>query len=664
MKKNPFKPSNFIGTMVSGHATILTVLFAFFTITCSFSSCSNNDEKQIQTLGISGISIPNPWEITTDQSEITLQGKGLQVGDQILFIADNSSATSYEAPVTSVTDNSFTLQLPKNFYSGNYNMKLKRNTTEINLCQSSVKITLSTYVPDKEGMTVKGIISSNGVGLSGVAVSDGITITTTDENGIYYLPSKKKYGFVFISIPAGYEVDNDGNAPIFYKRIDTGAPDKVEQCNFTLTKVDNDKHAVLALADFHLAKRNDDLNQFATFATDINSTINDLSAAGYKVYGLSLGDESWDAYWYANSYALPESYKEMAKIGAPTFHCMGNHDNDPYYADDWMSEQAWLRVCGPSYYSFNIGKVHYIVLDNIKYLNAGAKNGTIGKRNYDQVIIEEEMEWLKQDLALLKDKAQPVVIAMHAPLYNRPYLLLGMQGNSLNMENANAFIALLKDFKNVQVLTGHTHVNFNVEQLDNLMEHNTAAVCATWWWTGKLSKNHICVDGTPGGYGVYDWDNTTGTWYYKSAGHDKNYQFRAYDLNNTYIDPATYAPKYVSDMTYYARNYATKNSNNEVLINVWNYDSKWKVEVTENGKPLTVTRVTAYDPLHIISYDAQRIKTGGEDAVTFPTESTTHMFKVKASSPTSTLNIKVTDRFGRVYSEEMQRPKEFSLNMK
>ena len=79
------------------------------------------------------------------------------------------------------------------------------------------------------------------------------------------------------------------------------------------------------MTDFHLANRNDDVSQFRAFAKDVNSTISDLSTAGYRVYVMSMGDESWDAYWYANSYALPDSYVEMQGLNATTFHCMGNH---------------------------------------------------------------------------------------------------------------------------------------------------------------------------------------------------------------------------------------------------------------------------------------------------------------------------------------------------
>lgn len=234
---------------------------------------------------------------------------------------------------------------------------------------------------------------------------------------------------------------NDGNAPLFYARVNSASPATVEQADFSLRKVDNQKHAVLALTDFHLANRNDDVTQFRAFVKDVNSTISDLSTAGYRVYVMSMGDESWDAYWYANSYALPQSYVEMQGLNATTFHCMGNHDNDPYCPDDWLAEAAWRRVCGPIYYSFNIGKVHYIVLDNIQYLNTGANQGTVGERNYNKVLINEEIEWLKKDLALVSDKNTPVVVGMHAPLYERPSLSGQSQVDTYDMTGGANFIS-------------------------------------------------------------------------------------------------------------------------------------------------------------------------------------------------------------------------------
>jgi hypothetical protein len=643
---------------------LLLFLILFFGIGVSFASCTQNDENgEIPTLGITGVSIPNPF-VVTKGGEITISGKGFKMNDQVTLISSDS--TNYTSLVTAVTDNSMTFTLPAGVISGTYSFYLTRGAVKVSLWKPVVKLTVNFSIPDKAGMSVKGVVYSDGVGIPGVEVSDGIEVTTTDDNGIYYLPSQKKYGCVFISIPGGYEVPNNGNTPQFYGSVNRDSPSVVEQVDFSLTKVDNSKHAVLALADFHLASRNEDLSQFASFAKDVNSTISDLSSAGYRVYIMSLGDESWDQYWYVNSFALPQSYEQMQQLNAPTFHCMGNHDNDPYCASDWLAEQAWLRVCGPCYYSFNLGKVHYIVLDDIQYINTGGASGVIGERNYNELLIAEETAWLQKDLALIVDKSTPIVVGMHAPLFDSPKSVssTGVQTNSYNLTGASAFVGYFDGFSNVQVLTGHTHNNYNVVTSNTMMEHNTGAVCATWWWTGKLVNNHICCDGTPGGYGVYTFNTKDLSWYYKSKGYSKSYQFRSYDLNTTYINPAVYAPNYISDMTAYAYQYSTPSTANEVLINVWNYDPSWKVQVTENGKALVVTRVVTYDPLHIISYDAQRIKAGGAGYVTFPTELTAHMFKVTASSATSTLNIKVTDRFGNEYTEDMTRPKGFSYDMK
>ena len=83
--------------------------------------------------------------------------------------------------------------------------------------------------------------------------------------------------------------------------------------------------------------------------------------------------------------------------------------------------------------------------------------------------------------------------------------------------------------------------------------------------------------------------------------------------------------------------------------------------MTENGNKLDVKPVETKDPLHLISYEAMRRNINASP--TFPSENVkTHMFRVQASSPTSTLEIKVTDRFGNISKETMKRPKAFSIN--
>ena len=573
----------------------------------------------------------------------------------------------YIIELSSIDEKSATFSLPPDVSAGEYAISVIRGDESLRLGAFTLNYIVNEDIPDRDGMTIKGVVSSDGVGVPGVVVSDGFEVTETDENGIYYLPSLKKHGYVFISVPGNYEVANNKNLPQFFQRLTGGT--SVEQKDFFLMKTDNSEHIVITMADWHLARRNDDVNQFVNgFLRDVNATIAEYKAQGVKVYGLTLGDMSWDQYWYVNNFALPEYLVQMHKVNCSIFNVIGNHDYDPYAAGDWAAGLAYKNIVGPSYYSFNLGDIHYIVLDDIEYINSGGAPGKVGARNYNSVILRDQMDWLEKDLATIKDKTKPVVIAMHIPLFSYPSIGAGgNQTHTVRLNNGNQLKSFIQDFSNVRVLSGHTHVNFTIEDSPSLMEYNTGAVCATWWWTGAngYAGNHICKDGSPGGYGVWEMDGTEMKSYYKSIGYEKEYQFRAYDLNKVHITAQKHAPKSTdAALAPYAGNYANSNNNNEVLINVWGYDSKWDVEVKENGTKLNVTRVEIKDPLHIISYSAKRLNVGATPTSSFVTNNTTHAFKVKASSPTSTLEIKVTDRFGRVYTESMKRPKEFTNSMR
>ncbi len=645
------------------------ILFLFISGTAFvFSGCDGDDipDGPDNKLNITGVSIPSSINVVA-LSDITITGKGFKEGDQIRLTSTTDSNIEYTITVNSVTDVSATFTLPIEISSGNYKITVLRDDESQVMGVVNIDIIVDVNIPDKEGMTIKGIVYCNGHGVPGVVVSDGIEVTVTDDNGIYYLPSAKKYEYVFISVPGNYEVSNTENLAQFYKRLGGGTT--VERKDFSLIEVDNSKHVVLTMADWHLANRINDIAQFSSgFLSDINATISNYEAQGTKVYGLTLGDLTWDLFWYSNHFALPEYLVQMYKVNCTMFNTMGNHDNDPYCTGDWYTEQAFKDIVGPNFYSFNLGSVHYIVLDDVEYLNTGGSQGVIGARNYNNYIIPDEMEWLRKDLATISDKNTPIILGMHCPLYRKP--VVDNSGNYdayFALDNGSALKSALQDFSNVHILTGHTHVNYSVEATESLMEVNTAAVCATWWWTGKdgYAGNHICTDGSPGGYGIWEIDGTELQWSYKSTGYESDYQFRSYDRNTIHITAASFAPN-SSDakLAPYAGEYASQSTSNEVLINIWGWDKSWNITVTENGNQLPVTRANLKDPLHIISYEALRLNAGATPTGSFVTNTTPHFFIVTASSPTSTLEITVTDRFGNIYTESMQRPKEFTYLMR
>lgn len=640
----------------------LRFLSGFFSTTVLAGCNAEENPEPKKGIQLREVSVPAQINVVP-KGAITLSGKGFAEGDKFKLVLTTDESRVYTVDILSFDEASATFTLPAEFTAGQYRIVLIRGTEELTLGTTTINIVIESDIPDKDGMTVKGIVHNNGVGLPGVVVSDGFEVTTTDENGVYYLPSEKKTGFVFISVPANYEAPAVDNIPQFFKRLSPGSG--VEQKDFSLTPVLNNKHVVLAIADWHLANRNDDLSQYGSgFLPDVNGLITDYSSANTKVYGLPLGDGSWDAYWYANNYGLVEYKSEMKKVNCPMFNVIGNHDHDPYVANNWDSKKKYREVIGPTYYSFNLGEAHYVVLDNIEYLNTGGGPGVIGQRNYNDVISAEQLEWLKKDLATIQDKTAPLIIAMHAPLHRAPTLdENGEQVNALSLNNGGTLISTLQGFSEVYVLSGHVHTNYTVKQNEAITEFNVGAVCATWWWTGKsgYAGNHICKDGSPGGYGVMEIDGRNVKWHYKSIGKPGNYQFRTYDLNNIHITAQAFAPNSTDEaLAEYAGVYASANKNNEVLINVWGFGPGWIIEVNESGALRPVTRMLGEDPLHVISYEAKRLNAGAVPTDSFVTDPTAHLFKVVATSATSTLEIKVTDPYGNVYTESMQRPEDFT----
>ncbi len=526
-------------------------------------------------------------------------------------------------------------------------------------------------IPDKEGMTIKGVVYCGEEPVQGAQVSDGVNVTLTDENGWYYLASAKECGHVFVCNPKGYKYLRKAKYPEFYKKVDTERPSAVEQADFELERDEATDHTILFLADIQMCGRNEDIRQYEEHAVgDINTSISNARKQGKDVYVITLGDQSYNTYWHSYNIGIPEIHESMNLLDPDAiFNCMGNHDNNPKIAGDWAASADYREQWGPTYYSFNIGEIHYVVLDNIEFTNAECKN------TFECNITTSVIKWLRKDLANVS-KDTPIVVCMHAPLFYRP------QCSKPNVPDptkyrynyGSQFYNSVKGFKDVRVFTGHAHTNYTVSYL-NMTEYNVGAIGGNLWWTGYfVNGNSVCTDGSPGGYRVLDTSGKELKTYYKCIGFDNGYQFRCYDLNNCHITASRFAPSYKNPAdidTWLANGYGFDSSDynsdgtpkipNRVLINVFAYDTNWKVEVLEDGKPLEVSRISGYDPFSMISDGCQRFEKTGHNNSGNPTQNS-HLFLVTAKYATSPLSIKVTDQYGSVYTQVMERPKGFSID--
>ena len=619
----------------------------------AFISCAEKPEDASFDVQFS---VPATMSVNYDATEMEFRvmfGKAPLKSD-IVIIGDPTGKL-HNCAITSVSEKSFKIAVYDNLVSGIHNVYIQRGSQK--KLMGSMELTV-TYASNPEGgeeikvkeeNNVYGVVSCGGKGIADVVVSDGFEVVKTDADGVYQFKSNKTHGYVFVSVPSGYEAPSEGVMPKFHQHF-TKAKPEVERIDFPLVEaVGQDNHTMLVFGDIHLANRTSDARQFTEFTTDVNEYL--TANPGKKTYALTLGDMTWDLYWVSNKYSFDEYVRDINKIkGIQVFNTIGNHDHEMAkgVVGDFDTVIKYKKTIAPTYYSFNIGKVHYIVLDDINCKNTGA--GDSGSRVYDDFVVQEQLDWLKKDLSFVSTST-PLVITMHAPLYN------DSQNGSLN--NTSAFEEIVKPYT-THVWTGHTHKMYNVDKTSSnkIFEHNAGAVCATWWWTGHWTSGlHLAQDGAPGGYSVINVSGTDFKWKFKGTGRDADYQFRTYDRNEIALTGDAYVAsgKDKAKFEEAVGDWKNVDKGNYVYINVWNYDPKWEISVTENGTSLKVERVSAKDPLHLIAYNGQS-PTGG-----FGTSVTKHLFRVQASSATSTLEIKVTDRFGNVYTESMKRPKAFSL---
>lgn len=645
------------------------LLLALIAVSQLFACGGSDDEKTPADNFDVQFTVPGSVDVTEGgECTFAVSGGGKSPLTTDTFILESDAGISYVCPIVNTSSDSFTVRLADGCETGYYKVFVKRDARKKSFGRIYINIVEDIDFKPDAGTTVYGIVSSAGVGVENVVVSDGAEVTVTNEKGIYQLKSAKKWGYVFISVPSGYEVPSVGVLPQFHRALKNSA-DVVERADFKLEKVDGqDSYKIFMLGDMHLANRTGDLGQFAQFTSDLTDYM--TRHKGEKMYALTLGDMTWDLYWYSNSYYFPQYLNTVnSQIkNLQIFHTMGNHDNDFQTRSDYDAAVKYVDQICPTYYSFNIGKVHYVVMDDI---DCSSYDGSTS-RNYVKSLSAEQLDWLAKDLSYVA-KTTPVVVAMHAQVFYPT-----TSGFKIDHDPVNTLRLFdILDGYTVRFVTGHTHKLFNVTPdapiVDghNFREYNSGSVCASWWWSGNLTPGiHIGTDGTPGGYGIWDVTGTDFQCLYKSTGWPEEYQFRSYDLNNVHFSMAD-VPLMPSDISASVKNaymqYVNaypQNNDNEVLINIWNWNSDWTLSVVdEKRKTLPYTEVWAYDPLHIAALSVKRFNNAKlTQTPLFITDKFTHFFKVKADDADTDLVITVKDEFGNEWTENMQRPKAFSTD--
>ena len=409
---------------------------------------------------------------------------------------------------------------------------------------------------------------TNEEGLAGIPVSNGTEVVLTDEDGTYSLPINEQEGELFVIKPAGYTlpVDSLNRSQFYYLHRPKGSPDLdfegvgatgplPESVNFPLLKSSEDQEfRVLLFGDPQPYTR----QEVDYFDRDIVSELHD--AQGYA-FGISLGDLVGDNLDLFQPYS-----KSVAKIGLPWFNVYGNHDMNFDAQIDKYADETFESTFGPPTYSFNHGKAHFIILDDVIYPRTDNASG------YIDGLTDKQLEFIENDLKHVPND-HLVVLAFHIPLAEPKW------GNTFRLDDRRALFDLLKDYPHTLSLSAHTHIQqfnfFDVEegwhQLKPHIHYNVGTTSGDWWSGVPDDRNippTLMRDGTPNGYAMLNIDGNSFTIDYKVADKSPNYRMSIWGPKVVPQDSWHGAALYV--------NYFLGSKYTQVQYRVKAFDDSWR----------------------------------------------------------------------------------------
>jgi hypothetical protein len=462
--------------------------------------------------------------------------------------------------------------------------------------------------------------------LAGIRVSNGRTITLTDEAGRYRIPVWDDCN-IFVIKPRGYRtpLSPDMLPRFYYTHKPAGSPPSrypgvaptgplPASIDFPLYPQDEpDTFRALFWADPQ--PRN--LREIQYITHDVIEELIGIDAS----FGVTLGDILFD-----NLTLFEELNARIALIGIPWYNVIGNHDLNMDTREDVYSDETFERIFGPPYYSFDHGPVHFIALDDvIWYWDAERDRGT-----YHGGIDQTQLEFLRNDLALVPDD-QLVVLMMHIPITEQ--------------RNRQALYRLIEQRPYCMSISGHTHYQEHVF-IDSEAgwrgpkphHHAINVTVSGSWWAGAPDERGIphttMRDGAPNGYSILTFDGTGYDIEFRAARFPADYQMNIM------------TPEQVP---------AAEAASTEVVVNVFGGSERSTVEMrVDEGPWITLAQSPRTDPLYNAMKDLEAGDTPPPGRKLPDARLTPHIWAGNLPEGLEPgirlIEVRTTDMFGKTYS--------------
>jgi hypothetical protein len=223
-------------------------------------------------------------------------------------------------------------------------------------------------------------------------------------------------------------------------------------------------------------------------------------------FGVTLGDIVFD-----DLNVFEPLNQSIALIGIPWYNVIGNHDINLDAPNRNLVNETFERIYGPTYYSFDYGQVHFIVLDNIDWIPASGNQ----KATYKGRFGDKQLAWVKKDLSQIPE-SQMVVLMMHIPIKG--------------IEDCQDLYRLIEKRPLCISISGHLHHHEHQFLSENdgwkgTKPHHhliNVTVCGSWW-SGQKDERGIphttMADGAPNGHSILSLDSVGNYRYeFKAAG--------------------------------------------------------------------------------------------------------------------------------------------------
>ncbi|MCO5295994.1 MAG: calcineurin-like phosphoesterase family protein [Fimbriimonadaceae bacterium] len=370
-----------------------------------------------------------------------------------------------------------------------------------------------------EDRNANGVRDRGEPGLVGVRVTNRVGFTRTDREGRWQLPVDDDTIFSVIK-PRGWITPIDKNGlPKFYRIHKPAGSPAFKFAGVAPTG------ALPASIDFPLRRHRESSKFSALFFGDtqprdlrevdyiFRSIVDPLIGEREHAFGVTLGDIVFDD--LSVTQPLVEA---IGRIGIPWYYVIGNHDLNLDAADDAHSDEFFESVFGPSYYAFDYGPTHFVVLDDVFWSGPNPVANVRG--SYKAALGPVQLEWFRRDLEQVSPD-QLVVVMMHIPLNE--------------LEEKDAVFRILETRPYALSVSAHTH--FQEHRFFTAKEgwrgakphHHVVNVTACGsWWSGApdpFGVPHTTMrGGAPNGYAIFRFDGNEYAIEFRAAGRPADYQ--------------------------------------------------------------------------------------------------------------------------------------------